>query len=117
MTRQQLMKDFDEFMKTCRDELEKKNKEYSKEDNPFYNFIDCGEIAGVDMKKVWLIYAHKHYNAICTYIRENKTHSDENIDNRIMDMVNYLLFLHSMIQQEELTSMYAQVDEDLGVIK
>ena len=63
-------------------------------------FTEIGKEMGVNPETVWYIYFKKGLMAIENYCKTNKTHSDENIDDRILDAVNYLIILYGITKQK-----------------
>ena len=77
-----------------------KGKEYTHGDDRLDNFKRLGEELGLDPKKVLWIYLRKHIDSICSFIKHNKTFSEEPIEGRIKDARVYLALLRGLIEDE-----------------
>lgn len=79
-----------------------KGAEYTRNDiDPLKNFKRAGEACGVSPMQAWLIYAHKHWDAICSYSRVGKEQSSEPIQGRIDDLSVYLDLLRGLVHEKE----------------
>lgn len=61
------------------------------------NFKKGGESIGIDPLDVCWIFMNKHYQAITNYVRTKGKSESEPIDERIKDMINYLILLQGLI--------------------
>lgn len=91
-----LIESFDAVAGMCKYILRTKGKEYSKEADRFSNFKSCAEEAGISVQKAWLVFFKKHCDAIYHFCRSGHTESEETIDSRIFDAINYLVMLYTM---------------------
>lgn len=99
-------KDFYELMdKTFNDCLELariKGADYTKgSQDALANFKEGGLSIGIDPKRVNWIFMNKHYQAITNYIKTDGKSQSEPIEERIKDMINYLVLLHGLIVEEQ----------------
>jgi hypothetical protein len=80
-----------------------KGHEYSGEKDALSNFKRHAETIGITPLQVWEVYAGKHYDSICTFIKDHANNIDrkltEPIDGRIDDLIVYLLLLKALIQE------------------
>lgn len=95
---QQLKDTFKEIFDNCYNILNTKGKEYSRDNDRFSNFKSCAKEANVSIYQVFLIFMKKHFDAISHYCRGEKQYSNEDIESRIFDMINYLILLYTMIK-------------------
>lgn len=85
-----------------------KGREYTVSDNDkFKNFKSIGNRMKVDAKAVVMIYLLKHMDSIRNYVLTGTEASDESIDGRIIDAINYLLLLYGIIYEEK---QYQELD-------
>ncbi len=81
-----------------------KNKEYSGDkdgdSNPFENFDHSAKEAGITPEQAWLVFFEKGYGSLKTYCREGGVYSNETIDSRIHDAINYLILLRGLIERK-----------------
>jgi len=97
--REQLIRDFLE--KECLPLLRAKGTDYARgtEDANanFYRIAEALKDRGLDVFDVWCVYAHKHWDAIMSWVGKRKLESNETLAGRIADMINYLLILHTLL--------------------
>lgn len=55
---------------------------------------------GIDKYDVWAIYFQKHIDALTTWLNKRQMESSESLGSRIADLVNYLLILHTMLEED-----------------
>lgn len=96
-----LTKHFNSIMISCKNVLDSKNKEYSKRDNPFENFEATAREAGISVCQAWLVFFKKHIDSISSWCRVEKVFSNETIEGRIIDAINYLVMLYAYIQEKK----------------
>ena len=65
------------------------------------NTLSVGERLGLSAEKVLMVYLLKHMDSIRYYILHGKEASDESIDGRILDAVNYLVLLYGILYEKE----------------
>ncbi len=77
-----------------------KGKDYTQHDKDcLANFKRTAKAIDVPVKKVWAVFAHKHWDAIMSYIKTGKVESEE-INGRLMDLRNYLALGYAIIMEE-----------------
>lgn len=80
-----------------------KGKAYSGEDDSLANFKRNAERLGATKYQILAIYLNKHLDSIMNAIKENPefpVDSTEGMRGRIIDAVNYLTILWSLIQED-----------------
>ena len=94
----------DQFDTVCRERLDKiqsillaKGKEYAKEGDRYHNFKVAARVLGTTQEKALLGMMIKHWVSILDIIEEPGNWSDEVIDEKIGDMINYLILLEGML--------------------
>lgn len=101
-------------LESCKNILINKGREYQsnadeKNINVFANFERGANLVGVNRETVLFIYLTKHWDSICTFMRdlqsgksiaEIESKLSEPINGRFIDAINYLLILNSMINDK-----------------
>lgn len=78
-----------------------KGKEYSlSQEDVNNNFKRLGLELNLSPNKILWIFLKKHLDAILNYINTGKVESEE-IEGRIVDAINYLFILGSLIEEEK----------------
>ena len=78
-----------------------KGKDYTQHDKDcLANFKRTAKAIDVPVKKVWAVFAHKHWDAIMSYIKTGKVESEE-INGRLMDLRNYLALGYALFMEEK----------------
>ena len=94
-----------------------KRKDYTRGDKDVLkNFKQVAEYTGLDPLEVWMVYASKHWDSICSYIK-NGTES-EPIRERYCDLLNYLELGYALIkeQQNEYTQINSSISSDSNLV-
>jgi hypothetical protein len=82
-----------------------KGAEYSGDDDALANFKRNAERIGLDPLQVWHVYAAKHYDSLCSYIKEINAPArrvlTEPIDGRVDDLITYLLLFKALVKEKE----------------
>ena len=112
MNREELNKIFEETVQECREILFSKNMEYSRDSNALENFDVTSAAAGITELQALYVFLRKHINSIETYIREGETYSDETIQGRVYDCINYLILFNALLKREELRNKTEKVEKD-----
>lgn len=77
-----------------------KGEEYSGKQDALANFKRNGERIGLDPIQIWHVYAAKHYDSICTFVKDITTgfqrKQSEPIEGRIDDLILYLILLKGL---------------------
>jgi len=92
--------EFDAMIEELRTLLWDKGLEYAGPEDCLGNLKRASEIGVTPEQKLW-IFLDKHLSSIKSYIREGKTFSNETIDGRICDAINYLFLLRCLIRDKE----------------
>lgn len=125
MNNENFRSDVEEMFNECLETLDKKGTEY--QNNPlnaeidvFRNFKRTGEELGIDKMTVLFIFMKKHWDSISGYVKNKQAgitpSLTEPINGRIMDLINYLLILNSMIKEnnvEEIEKRAKEREEEL----
>lgn len=78
---------------------EAKGNDYSGKEDANANFKRLAKQLGLTPLQICWVYLSKHHDAIATYVKDGKIKS-EPIQSRIIDEINYLLFIASLIEEE-----------------
>jgi len=83
--------------------LNKKELEYSKDDDRLYNFKRAARILNCTPEKALLGHLSKHLVSLLDIIENIKDYSKDEVkwicDERITDTINYLLLLEALIKE------------------
>ena len=88
-----------EFIDKCFDIMKTKGRDYSSKDDRFKSIKNLSERTGIPVEKCFGILLLKNIDAIFTWIKEGKLHS-EPIEERIADTINYLLLIEGWIHEQ-----------------
>jgi hypothetical protein len=101
MTTDEFNKVVDERIQKIKDTLLAKGKEYSTDDNKMHNFDRGAKISGKKREIVLWGFALKHYISfmdILDNIERSKYPTKEVIDEKIGDLINYLILCEASIK-------------------
>ena len=87
------------FFEKCQQILETKGKDYKVNDDANGNFTSIAYTTNLSKFNVWYVFFAKHLSSLNNFIKYHKLES-ENIESRIMDLINYLVILASMIKED-----------------
>ena len=88
-----------EILAKCVDTLKRKGHDYARDRSRLDNFERAAAGLGLRPSAILAVYAFKHWTAIERYCADGKVQS-EDIEGRIMDMINYMLLLRYMIKRD-----------------
>lgn len=87
------------------DLLIKKGGEYSSEEDQLSNFKSSAKDLRLTPLQIALVYSHKHFSAICNYVRKDAKGLTQNlsepIEGRIDDLINYCFLLKALIKDSQ----------------
>lgn len=93
----------EETIQAIRKLLIVKGGEYAGSEDRLANFKRGAQLTGIEPMTVALIYLSKHYDGVCTYIRDLQTGQDrprsESIEGRLDDMINYCILIKAIIKE------------------
>ena len=108
----------EERCKKMRDTLNKKSAEYSTNENKLHNFNRAAETLGSCPEKALIGMAIKHWVSILDIvdaIDETGKYPNKNmIDEKIGDMINYLVLLEAMIKEDSNNTFVGMVGDNIG---
>ena len=94
----------DQFDTVCNERIVKikkvllsKSKEYAKGADRYHNFNVAARVGGTSREKALLGMMMKHLVSVLDIIEEPGRFNDEVIDEKIGDMINYLILLEGML--------------------
>lgn len=103
MTIDEANKRSEELFIECKKVLKDKGADYSGDGDVHDNFIRNGQRLGLTKYQVWALYFNKHVDAINNSIKRSPTYpqvESEPLRGRVVDAINYLVRLESMIYEE-----------------
>lgn len=93
-----------QFENVCEDRLEKianvlvdKAKEYAQGTNRYHNFEVAARSIGTTREKALLGMMLKHWVSVLDIIKNPQNYSNKIVDEKIGDMINYLILLEGML--------------------
>ena len=95
--------EFDTMIAELEDLLINKGREYAGDHDALGNFKTGDSIGVSPNQKLW-IFLDKHLSSIRSYIKNGKEFSNEPIEGRISDAINYLFLLRCLIVEKKETS-------------
>ena len=94
----------EQFKKVCEDRIAKiklvlvaKAKEYARGGNRYHNFDVAARVSGTTREKALMGIAMKHLVSILDIIDSPSEYSKDVVDEKIGDMINYLILLEGML--------------------
>lgn len=101
MTKDERAEYVQKFLDTfCFPVMGTKGEEYSRgEEDCNSNFKRVAEATGLTPLQVAYVYLAKHLDSIASYVKRGQVFSDEGIEGRLGDAINYLLILGSLIEE------------------
>ena len=100
MTSKQLEDLSELLLGSAKEVMFKKNQDYSKikgGGDALSQFKETAKDLGVSPLAVWYVYAKKHWSAIQAYVKNNGVVESEPIEERMVDMINYILLLNGLL--------------------
>ena len=90
-------KEFEGMIEELRDLLNNKGREYAGDHDALGNFKSGIDLGVSPLQKLG-IFMDKHYSSVQSYIKHGKVFSDEPIEGRINDLINYAFLLRCLIK-------------------
>ena len=81
--------------------LASKADEYASDVSAFYNFERAGKVNNESTEEALWGMATKHLVSIIDMVESDETFEDEYIDEKIGDMINYLILLEGILKQNK----------------
>lgn len=91
--------EFEKQVEELKELLFNKGKEYAGDYDALGNFKAGTDIGVTPNQKLW-IFLDKHLSSIKSYIKHDRTFSNETIESRISDAINYLFLLRCLIKEQ-----------------
>lgn len=92
----------EEFHRQAAALFDAKDKEYRGDAPPLSNFREAAEFLGVSPAHIALVFAYKHFRAICTYVKNPTPACEltEPIGGRLQDLSNFVWVLAALIEEQ-----------------
>lgn len=100
MKRSDFNKIVDQRLDKIKSKLKSKAEEYATDGSAFYNFERSAEINRCSRKHALWMKASKHLVSIIDMAELDETFTDDHIDEKIGDMINYLILLEGILKEE-----------------
>jgi hypothetical protein len=114
MKKADFQKLLDEEFEQLRKLVATKGEEYTRSDDQLDNFKRRAEEGSLHPEQVWLVFAGKHYDAICSWIRrEGQVLSDESIESRIRDLQVFLYLLQALVRERSPAPLGLDPEEEI----
>lgn len=81
--------------------LQKKNSDYSGQDDPFKNFRLCEAMGLVSIERGLLVRMLDKMSRISTLIKNNSHQVQESIEDTLIDLINYSAILITYLKTKE----------------
>lgn len=81
--------------------LQKKNSDYSGQDDPFKNFRLCEAMGLVSVERGLLVRMLDKMGRISTLIKNNSPQVQESIEDTLIDLINYSAILVTYLKTKE----------------
>lgn len=91
---------FDEMVGQLNNLLTNKGREYASDADALANFKSGDDIGVTPLQKAW-IFTEKHISAIKSYVKKGQVLSNEPIEGRVYDAINYLFLILCLINEHE----------------
>lgn len=88
-----------ELLPECMRILKSKGLSYSGKEEALGNFKRCAELLKEPVERIWFVYFVKHFDSLCSHIRDEYTDS-EPIRGRIIDLINYLFIFAGILKEK-----------------
>jgi hypothetical protein len=92
--------EFDKMVEELKDLLFNKGKEYAGDTDALGNFKTGLDIGVSPLQKLY-IFLDKHLSSIKSYVKHGQVFSNEPIEGRISDAINYLFLLRCLIVEKK----------------
>lgn len=95
----------DSLLGECLETLLTKGAAYSGDIDANSNFKRNAERLGMTKYQVLMVYMNKHFDGINNAIRANPEYPEEKTEGmkgRILDAINYLCILHTLIEEDKI---------------
>lgn len=100
ITEEKIKEKKEEILEACEKLQQTKGEDYTKGDEDVLkNFKEAGDYLGIEPHKSLGLYMKKHFDAIFNYIKTGGQSQSEPIHGRIVDAINYLIFLEALFEE------------------
>lgn len=101
MNRDVLIDEMKKIFDECLSIVDKKNKDYANDTDPFLNLRTCESFGIADTETGMLVRMTDKFTRICNLIHKDPDVADEKIDDTIKDLINYLSLLLIYIKTKD----------------
>ena len=100
MNKDKLLKHIEHRINKCKEVLGYKNSEYASQQDVMSNFKNAANFLGVTPEKVAFSYMMKHFESIKSIVYDNKPVTKELYEEKVTDLINYLLLIDAMMMDK-----------------
>jgi hypothetical protein len=111
MKRSEFNKIVDERIDQIRSTLQSKAEEYATDGSAFYNFERSAEISRSTPKVELWGMAKKHLVSVIDLVESDSSFSQEHINEKIGDLINYLILLEGILKKKECCGNWTDTGE------
>lgn len=101
MDRDEFLRMMDAEYQTIRKINETKGHDYAGDDDALLNFKTAAAAVGLAPEQIWSVYAHKHWSAVMTYVRDQGQLASEPIEGRLHDLILYSFLMLGLIEERK----------------
>lgn len=101
MNSKEFVQNSETLLNRCLEVIKKKNSDYANDKDPFANFSYSSEIAGVEKYQAILQLIGMKLSRIKELMSSGKEPNFESIEDSILDAINYLVILDSVVKDEK----------------
>jgi len=105
MNQQQRIECFEKHLEECRKIWTTKGIEYANSTEDANKNFKSDEEIGITPIQSVSVFMNKHYRSIRNYVKDGEVKSNESIQGRLHDLINYSLIMLSLIEENEQDSI------------
>ena len=117
MTREEYNKSIEAQLKRVKETLIKKNKEYSTDNSPLYNFHQSAKLLRVSPKECALAFMVKHLTSIIDMTQSDIDYPMELWREKLGDAKNYMILIECLVEEEKTMKLYDRLEEEIEFMK
>lgn len=100
MTQEEFNEVLERRIQLIRMQLEQKRDEYANNNNVLRNFNEAARVMDNEPKEALMGMYVKHHVSVMDFVRSNVAPDPAKVQEKIGDMINYLILLEALLHQE-----------------